>query len=177
MSELSLTGLLDTVWSHLTRGKADRKHPARHPSLATIGPNGPEIRTLVLRAVDRDAATLELHTDAASPKVDHIGNDPRVALHVWIPSARLQIRMRAMATLHPGNKALFAQLPAEAQANYAGPAPGADPQAPAPSLAPEDRFTRLLCTITEIDALLLNTPHSRARFTRDTAWSGAWIAP
>lgn len=177
MNERSLTGILDTVWSHLTRGKADRKHPARHPTLATIGPDGPELRTLVLRAVDRDVATLECHTDATSPKVDHITNDPRVALHVWVPSARLQIRLRATATLHPGDATLFAQLPPEAQANYAGPAPGSAPQAPTPNLSPEDRFTRILCHVTEIDALLLNTPHRRACFTKDTAWSGTWIAP
>jgi pyridoxamine 5'-phosphate oxidase len=40
---------------------------------------------------------LELHTDMASPKVAQINAEPRVALHVWVPKDRLQIRLRALA--------------------------------------------------------------------------------
>jgi pyridoxamine 5'-phosphate oxidase len=124
----NVSNLLDRVWRHLTRGVADRRHPARHPTLATLGPEGPEARTLVLRAADRNAARLELHTDMASPKVAQIGEDPRVALHFWIPKDRLQIRMRATAVVRPGDPALFASLPLEARRNYGGTAPGGVPQ-------------------------------------------------
>jgi hypothetical protein len=178
MTEPSLTGLLDTVWQHLARGTADRHHPARHPTLATIGPDGPELRTLVLRRADRSAALLELHTDAGSPKAAQIAADPRTALHVWVPKARLQIRARARATLAPGDPALFANLPPEAQANYGGQAPGSPLSAePAPTDGDPARFTRILCQLTEIDALLLADPHRRARYRADAGWQGEWIAP
>ena len=178
MTEPTLTGLFDTVWQHLSRGMADRHHPARHPTLATSGPDGPELRTLVLRRADRSAALLELHTDAASPKAAQIAADPRIALHVWLPKPRLQIRARGLATLAPGDPALFATLPAEVQANYGGPAPGT-PLAEDPDTGPGDptRFTRILCHLTEIDALLLGAPHRRARYPADSDWQGAWIAP
>lgn len=179
MTDPTLKGLLDTVWSHLGRGVADRHHPARHPTLATTGRDGPELRTLVLRAVDRAAALLELHTDRASPKAAQIMSDPRVALHVWLPKPRLQIRLRATARLAPGDPARFAALPPEAQANYGGLAPGA----PISGAADPDpvgdpaRFTRILCDLSEIDALSLADPHKRARFRAGEDWLGHWIAP
>ena len=175
MNEHSLPSLLDTVWQHILRGKADRKHPARHPTLATIGANGPELRTLVLRRADRATATLELHTDDASPKATEIANDPRTALHIWIPKANLQIRARATAELTQGDPDLFAQLPPDAQANYQGPIPGTPLPTEAPDTAP--RFAQITLTLTEIDALLLATPHQRALYTRAKNWHGTWIAP
>lgn len=178
MNEPTLQGLFDTVWQHLSRGTADRRHPARHPTLATIGPDGPELRTLVLRRADRTGARLELHTDAASPKAAQITADPRVALHVWLPKPRLQIRARALATLAPGDPALFANLPPVAQANYGGPAPGSPLSGEQdPAQGDPARFTRILCQLTEIDALLLTDPHRRARYRADADWQGAWIAP
>jgi len=167
--------LLDMTWTALIRGKADRRHPARHPTLASIGPNGPEMRTLVLRGADRDTATLELHTDALSPKVAQIAADARVALHVWVPNQRLQIRARATAEILPGDPALFASLPDFAKANYAGPIPGATPDSDTPDTAAEARFTRIRCTLTEIDVLLLSEPHQRALF-KGPDWEGQWIA-
>ncbi|MDG4647001.1 pyridoxamine 5'-phosphate oxidase family protein [Roseibacterium sp. SDUM158017] len=175
MEDRGLADLLDTVWSRLQRGVADRRHPARHPVLASIGPDGPEARTLVLRGARRDEALLELHTDAMSPKAAQIARDPRVALHVWVPKDRLQIRLRARAELHPGDPSLFASLPVQARANYGGAVPGEAPQAPPPDgeLA---RFTLIRCTLSEIDALVLDTLHRRARFTGPD-WTGRWIAP
>jgi hypothetical protein len=173
MSEL--IALLDTVWSRLERGVADRRHPARHPVLATIGPDGPEARTLVLRRADRSEAALELHTDALSPKAAQIAADPRVALHVWIPKDRLQIRARAHAALHRGDPALFASLPPEARANYGGPAPGDAPSAE-PSEGDPNRFIVMRCKLHEIDALVLEETHRRALYSAPD-WSGRWIAP
>lgn len=178
MIEPSLKALLDTVWQHLSRGTADRHHPARHPTLATIGPDGPELRTLVLRRADRSCALLELHTDAASPKAAQIAADPRTALHVWLPKPRLQIRARALVILAPGDPAIFANLPPEAQANYGGAAPGTPlSDEPDPAEGDATRFIRILCQLTEIDALLLSDPHRRARYRADADWQGEWIAP
>lgn len=173
--DASLGSLLETVFQHLARGKADRHHPARHPTLATTGPNGPELRTLVLRGIDRDAPSLEFHTDGASAKVAQIRAAPQVALHVWIPKANLQIRASALATIQLGDQRLFETLPAEAQANYQGAVPGTPLSLNAPQTEP--RFTKLICQITAFDILYLGTPHMRASYTGATNWQGTWITP
>ncbi len=175
MNDQSLSGQLDTVWRHLSRGIADRHHPARHPTLVSIGPDGPDLRTLVLRDTNRDTSTLEFHTDAASPKATSIAADPRIAIHVWIPKSRLQFRAHGTAHLEPGDPSLFAQLPLQAQSNYTGPIPGTP--LPTPQTQTEPRFARLLCNLTEIDALTLLDPHQRARFRASDGWKGQWIAP
>jgi hypothetical protein len=153
--------MLDLVWTHLLRGVAERDHPARHPTLATAGPNGPEARTLVLRGADRGLSRLELHTDGTSAKVAQIAAEPRVALHVRVPEDRLQISLRARAEVLPGDAALFARLPPEVRANY-----GDDPM----------RFTAIRLTAHEIDALFLGPPHRRMLFTAP-GWDGRAIAP
>jgi pyridoxamine 5'-phosphate oxidase len=175
MNNLSLDGTLDMVWQHIGRGTADRHHPARHPTVATISEGRPEVRTLVQRAASRAEGTLEFHTDAASPKMDQIVQNPNVAIHFWIPKASLQIRIRAKARLLPGDPNLFEQLPEAAQLNYQGAAPGAP--LPAESDETPNRFTRILCHLSEVDALVLSTPHQRAVYTARTEWSGHWVAP
>lgn len=172
----TLPSLLDLVWSRLSRGVADRRHPARHPTLATIGPDGPEARTLVLRGADRGAATLILHTDRASPKVAQIGADPRVALHVWVPKDRLQIRIRATAHAEPGDPDLFARLPQAARANYGGAVPGQALPSPEEPEGDPARFAVLRLTVGEIDVLVLDDPHVRAVFAAPD-WQGRRVAP
>ncbi|MFW5655279.1 MAG: pyridoxamine 5'-phosphate oxidase family protein, partial [Roseicyclus sp.] len=136
---------------------------------------GPEARTLVLRAVDRAAARLTFHTDMASPKVAQIRADPRVALHVWIPKDRLQIRIRARATVQPGDPAIFAGLPAEARRNYGGAVPGGVPDERQGG-GDVVRFACILLEATRIDALLLDDPHRRAIFEAPD-WHGRRVAP
>lgn len=167
--------LLDLVWRHLGRGAVDRKHPARHPTLATIGPDGPEARTLVLRAADRATGTLDLHTDLASPKVAQIHAEPRVAVHVWVPKARLQIRARARAEVSQGDAALFETLPAAARANYGGAVPGGPPGDPDTPGDPA-RFGVIRLTLHRIDALALTDPHVRVVFEAPD-WTGVPVAP
>lgn len=175
MAVVSVSDMLDRVWRHLSRGVSDRRHPARHPTLATLGPDGPEQRTLVLRAADRDAARLELHTDMASPKVAQIRHDPRVALHVWVPKDKLQIRIRAQASVTPGDLALFARLPEDARRNYGGSAPGGVLE-DAPSDGDPARFAAIALKVRRIDALVLEDPHRRAIFDAPD-WQGRWVAP
>ena len=159
------------------RGVADRRAPARHPVLATVGSNGAEARVVVLRAADREAETLTIHTDSASGKVAELRETPGAALLVWDAEAKLQIRLRATVDILMGDAETFARLPDAARANYGGtPAPGTpipDPGAhdPAPDAR---RFTLLLAHVREIETLHLGTPHRRARFRDGEA---TWLAP
>ena len=69
----NLSQLYAEVWARLTRGVHDRHAPARHPTLATAAPEGrPQARTVVLRAADKAAGTLDIHTDLRSAKVKDV---------------------------------------------------------------------------------------------------------
>ena len=180
MSEPDLAATLAAAWATLEAGLSDRAAPARHIVLATIGADGPEARLLVLRGADPATGTLTLWTDAATAKVRDLAADPRAALLVWDPDARLQIRLRARIALRPGTPAEWQALPDAARALYGGtPAPGL------PLAAPEDhvpvpdpaRFTILTATIEEIETLRLGSPHERARFARRAGFAGQWLAP
>ena len=88
-----LSAFLDLGWQRLSRGVADRKAAARHPVFATVSPDGmPEARTIVLRAADRETATLEVHTDGGSGKIRSLQAHPVAQLHVWDERVKLLIR-------------------------------------------------------------------------------------
>jgi hypothetical protein len=178
MSDLAAT--YAAAWDTLDAGTRDRAAPGRHIVLATTGANGPEARLLVLRATDRAAGTLTLWTDTATAKATELAKDPRAALLVWDPEARVQIRLRAHVTLRPGTPAEWSALPDAARALYGGtPAPGHPIRSPdAHTITPDPaRFTILTATIDEIETLRLATPHERALFSRTDAFAGAWLTP
>lgn len=172
----NLESTLDEVWQRLTRGVAVRRAPARHPVLATVGADGAEARVVVLRAADREAGTLTIHTDSASGKVTELRKTPGATLLVWDEEAKLQIRLRATVDITEGDAEAFARLPDPARANYGGtPAPGTPiPEPGAHDPAPDARrFTVLVAHIREIETLHLGTPHRRARFRDGVAH---WLA-
>ena len=91
-------------WRLIARGVADRRSPFHHPTLATLGADGrPRLRTLILRGCDVQERSLRLHTDRRSEKVSEISNDPRVGLHFYDPTAKIQIRIDGSATLNTDN--------------------------------------------------------------------------
>jgi hypothetical protein len=116
------------VWTRLTRGVHDRHAPARHPTLATVTPDGrPQARTVVLRAADKVAATLDIHTDLRSAKVGDLRVTPFAALHVWDTSAKLQVRLEAHVTILFGKDVdtIWDGVPAASRLSYGStPAPG-----------------------------------------------------
>ncbi|MGY6548712.1 MAG: pyridoxamine 5'-phosphate oxidase family protein [Roseinatronobacter sp.] len=179
----SLADLHAQVWTRLIRGVRDRRAPARHPTLATISPEGlPQARTVVLRAADKPRAMLDVHTDLGSAKIADLRACPHAALHVWDDSARLQIRLALDATILTGADVAdaWARVPAPSRAAYGRhPAPGA-PLAQAlayDSPADPTAFAVLHLQIREMDILHLGPAHRRARFTRATGWQGQWVAP
>lgn len=182
MSNRTRDDLLNAARQALARGVADRKHPARHPTLATIGAEGPQQRTVVLRGYDAATATLECHTDRASAKVRELSDDPRAALHIWVPRQKLQLRLAARVAVVHADVERWEKVPMGARKVYGGmPPPGAvmaQPEdfTPAPEIA---RFTALLCQITAMEVLYLgDEAHLRAVFRRiDDDWHGDWIAP
>lgn len=178
-----LSSLHAQVWTRLMRGVQDRRAPARHPTLATVTPDGrPDARTVVLRAVDQGAASLDIHTDTHSAKVAHLRASPFAALHVWDSGAHLQIRLDCAATILTGPEAaeLWARVPEASRLAYGSdPAPGqpvahalAYRQHPDPA-----RFAVLRLQARTLDVLHLGPQHCRARYDRADGWAGQWVAP
>ena len=178
-----LSAFLDLGWQRLSRGLADRKAAARHPVFATVSPDGmPEARTIVLRAADREAATLEVHTDGGSGKIQSLQAHPVAQLHVWDERVKLQIRATAQVTIETGTTvaAKWTRVPDGSRMAYgASPRPGTpiDNAHAYTNLASSDWFTVLTCRLVDIELMQLVDPHRRAVFTRETDWSGQWLVP
>ncbi|MBM7069455.1 pyridoxamine 5'-phosphate oxidase family protein [Actibacterium sp. 188UL27-1] len=180
----ALETTLDEVWRRLIRGVADRRAPARHPTLATTNiTGGAEARTVVLRRADRETATVDFHTDAQSTKVSELKANPSASLHIWEPKPRLQIRLRVHAHLLTGTVAeeAWGRVPDGSRSGYgATPPPGsaidardAFVTAPGP-----ERFMVVRCEIRNIDTLWLgDTDHRRVLFERSDNWAGSWRVP
>ncbi|MEL6644219.1 MAG: pyridoxamine 5'-phosphate oxidase [Pseudomonadota bacterium] len=177
----TLDGTLTQVWQRLGRGVADRRSPARHPVLATVGRDGAEARTVVLRGVDAAAGVLTFHTDLASGKVAEIADHPGGTVLIWDAKAQLQMRLRVHLSVRAGTAAEWAAVPEGAQRVYGGtPAPGA------PVATPEDhdpapdpaRFGVVTAEVLEIETLHLGRErHRRAVFRRAEGFQGVWLAP
>ncbi len=179
----SLDGLHDQVWKRLARGVADRRAPGRHPTLATVDAQGmPQARTVVLRAADREAATLRVYTDRTADKVEEVRNTPWAAIHIWDNVAHLQMRLSATVTILTGEPVLpvWSQLSDHARRCY-GFQPGSG--APLADGLDYDRwpdpgaFAILQLQLEQIEALHLGHHHRRARFRRDDQWGGQWLVP
>ncbi|MEL6919649.1 MAG: pyridoxamine 5'-phosphate oxidase family protein [Pseudomonadota bacterium] len=181
---LSLPTTLDTVWQLLTRGVADRRAPERHPTLATNGLDGvPQLRTVVLRAVDRKAAVVDVHTDLQSAKVSELQADGRCGLHVWNQRKKLQMRLTCQAAILSGDLVtdIWAKVPEGSRSAYGGnPFPGdviASPDQFATNPVAE-RFAVLRLEAQKIETLCLAPDrHYRAHFLRSDDWAGQWLAP
>lgn len=178
-----LAELQAQVWARLVRGVGDRHAPARHPTFATVSPGGwPEARTVVLRAVDPVAGTLDVHTDIASAKVAALHANPRAALHVWDSAAHLQTRIAVMVTILTGDDVadIWARVPDPSRQSYGTrPAPGTPIAGALAYDKPADvaSFAVLRCEVQGIDAVHLGPQHRRARFDRQDGWAGQWLAP
>lgn len=171
------------VWLRLTRGVHDRHAPPRHPTLATVSPDGrPQARTVVLRAADKVMGTVDIYTDLRSAKVADLRATPFAALHVWDASAHLQLRLEAQVTLltGPDVAAIWDRVPETSRGSYGStPAPG-DPIAQAldyTKAANPASFAVLRLELLMVDALHLGPNHRRARFDRKAGWAGVWLAP
>ena len=179
----SLDTLHGQVWALLVRGVRDRRASTRHLTLATVTFDGlPAARTVVLRAANKEFATLDVHTDLHAGKVKDVRATPFAAIHVWDASAHLQIRLKADVTMLTGDDVagLWSRVPEGSRQAYGG-----TPQTGKPisdSLAyhkdPDPTsFVVLRLSITQMDILHLGLRHRRACFERSDQWVGQWLAP
>ena len=179
----TLPGLRWRVWQMLARGVADRHAPARHIALATTSPDGaPPVRTVVRRAADEAAATLDIHTDLRSGKVTALRARPQAEVLVWDPRTHLQARLSGEVTIltGPAAAALWARVPQAARPLYGAEPPPGTPIPEALAYATADgtaAFAVLRLTLARIEVLHLGDRHRRAAFLREGGWQGQWLSP
>jgi hypothetical protein len=193
----ALSDALDSAWRLLGRGAADRRSPLHTPVVASSRDGAPDARVMVLRAVDRAAASLRFHTDARSPKCAALAGQP-VAVLGYHPGEAVQLRISGSArVLRDGAEVdrIWTQSTPFARRCYlVEAAPGTPLPGPASGLPewvegqkPEiedlvparKNFALLMVDIDRIDWLhLAQDGHRRAVFARTgDGWRGEWRVP
>ena len=179
----NLDDFLDFAWIQISRGKADKKSPARHPTFVTSSADGfPKARTLVMRRSDRKNNQIEFHTDTASLKMLDLKKNPLAGIHIWIPKVQLQIQMEVVVEIKVGDITIpyWNNVPTNSRDTYGTvPSPGTVIASPtAYDHAPDQkRFAVLVCHIKTIQLLLLGVKHIRANYKKINNWRGEWLSP
>src|SRR6056297_966418 len=131
---------LDTLrahlWARLARGAAEAGDPFRFTAFATSGADGAEARMVGLRRAEAGAATIEVHSDLRTAKIDALRRDPRGALLFWDAQTQEQLRLsvRFETLVAPTDR--WAGVPEVARLNY-----GTDP-GPGTEMTDPDALTR-----------------------------------
>ena len=178
-----LDDFLNFGWAQISRGKADKKSPAKYPTFVTSSLDGfPNGRTLVMRRSDRKNNQIEFHTDTASSKMFILEKNPHAGIHIWLPKVQLQIQMEVVVEVKVGEITIpnWRNVPTNSRLAYGTiPSPGSVIESPfAYDHAPDQkRFAVLVCHIQSIQLLLLGVKHIRAYYKKNTNWQGEWLSP
>lgn len=186
----TLNDVLGAAFGALAEGAARPGSAWRHVSLGTVAADGkPRVRTLVLRAFDAGAPTLDLHTDRRSAKVAELAAVPLACVHAWNAATGEQLRLEGSIAMHAGDAvaqgAWAALRPASHDTYRVMPGPGcvmSDPGEAGPALddaAAFGVFVVLRFSIKQLEYLLIRESlHRRARFTWDSGtFTPIWLAP
>jgi hypothetical protein len=174
------------IWRQLVRASVDRRHPWRVVALCTQGADGPSARSVVLRKVLPDARRVTFYTDVRTAKLHDIAQCSRVALLLWDPQHRQQLRAMGQAFIEPDSAMVeqhWATVSEAARRDYATQLPPGTPySAEGPSgvdfnlALARDHFVVLNVEIVEMDLLQLDrTQHQRNRHVWRSA-AGCWEA-
>ncbi|MBE7176772.1 MAG: pyridoxamine 5'-phosphate oxidase family protein [Mucilaginibacter polytrichastri] len=187
--------LLKTVWDKLESAQgSDAYHTA---ALGTRTFSGVELRTVILRAADRNLRELWFYTDVRSPKVDQIIQQPGVSWLFYDAESKIQLRLCGEATIHhldAQTRKIWDELPFHSRLDYlAEPGPGSKADSPLSGVEHIDRekkdlaetghgyanFCRVKTVVASIDQLVLNTGgHERICFEWDgNKWQADWLIP
>lgn len=196
----TLDGALNEAVSLWEKAVKNRHSPLHTPVVCTQAgldlPPAPRI--MVLRAVADAASQFRFHTDARSPKCDHIANGSPIALLGYDPEARVQLTVRGIARLDRTGAAADSAWDASALSSrrcyLAAHPPGTPVDQPLSGLpdhllnrAPTEiesqegrpHFAIVTVEAAEMEWLRLTScGNRRAVFRRNVQeWQGHWITP
>ncbi len=95
-----LEALLLQCWGYLEEGAGTARSPFHTAVLGTVEDGEPRLRTVVLRAADREAGRVLCHTDLRSAKVRQIRDDAPVSWLLYDPGRKVQLRLEGRARVH-----------------------------------------------------------------------------
>ena len=191
----SLNSILDRTWGDLSKATGEPRHPYRLGQFATVvAGRGVDVRTVVLRQVDRGKRQLRFFADGRSEKIAEIATDSRVAWVFYDPMLRVQLRWWGQATAVMDGAVVddaWAGLNATQREEFTCTAsPGTilgegwdRPETPPKRLALDEArkwFCVVEVTVQRLDWLMLDAAgHMRARFELgDGAEPAAsWVVP
>jgi hypothetical protein len=195
----TLDGILENAWKMLLRGVRRSDDPFHWPVLGSMGQQGCNLRTVILRQILVPERRLVCHTDARAPKVDEIQASGRVAWLFYHPIEKVQLRIYGQATLHRDDSMANKQWAAAgitSRLNYATSDPPGTPverptsglpdilRSKVPTLLESETvrpyFMAIACHLDAMDWLRLNIlGNRRARFTWDDKdeLQATWLVP
>lgn len=167
-----------TAW---IKAKTQKKHPFRYFTLATTLDGNPQARVVVLRHYDLKTDCFTIYSDARTPKIVALKENPRATLLFYDPRKFLQVRVQAQCEAIKKDEEKFRQQHLAAQKDYTTSiAPGSPIKAmDAITYSEAHHFVVLQFKATTIDYLRLMRPnHQRALFAyKDGIWQGQFVAP
>ena len=185
-----LKQIADDQWQSLATAARDRHHAWHTPTLANVGEDIAQLRTVVLRSADPVTRILTCHTDSRAPKIAQLSQDPRCSWHFYDREAKTQLRAYGTAWTHHGDALAHQRWQdgawRSAQCYRTPLAPGEpcteedlDIGVPVDPATGEEHFVVLASEINTLDWLFLRVEgHRRARFLwGQGCWQGEWIAP
>jgi hypothetical protein len=180
----SFSAIWQTLLHELHRGALDPKHPFRYLTVATVGEQFPQVRTVVLRQFTADLEFL-VYTDARSSKVQELLEVPRVSLHFYHPKKQVQVRVKALATIHVEDELAqvhWKRVSEKRRSEYQSKlGPGTRVEAPAvgwESSSEHSYFSVLKFSPLSIEVLqLAKEGHLRIQYDLASGWQGVWLVP
>ena len=189
----TLDSIPASAWTLLQTGVDIASNPFHTPSIATISPNGPMQRTVVLRFVDPTERLLVCHTDRRAAKAREIIEQPSMSWHFYDRKLKLQLRLHGRGVLHtddPLADACWERSAARSRVCYntaVGPGtpvrrPPLAPGAIASDAEAEDarsNFAAIACRVDFLDWLYLSREgHRRAVFDlSQEPINASWVTP
>ena len=172
--------IFSNQWNQLELAVKDAKHNYHLFALSTIDANSPDVRTVVLRNVNKNKYSISFHTDIRSPKFKQITKNPNVSVLFYDVQARTQIRMIGTASICGDEdmlKSLWGKLSKESKDCYMGEVPPSGPLHGRTTINkiketnPDDgynNFARVTIHVSKMDVLLLHhLGHRRIEFKLD----------
>jgi hypothetical protein len=183
---VGLPTLAPQIMARLRQACGTISDPWRLPVLATLGPQGPDARVVVLREVLDDGRKLLAFSDRRAPKIAQIRQHSRVTLVFYDPAGPVQLRLKGEATVDEALDAERWECLTEIQRqNYRSLAiPGAPLANPCEGWATMDHsgleeFAVIQIVVESMDWLwLARSGHRRAQFTwGEGRWCCRWVVP
>ena len=120
---IDIKNLFTEEKSHLKDAILNGKNLYHTFTLGTISDNQSEIRTIVLRNIEKNPLKIFFNADYRSPKVKQLLDTPICSALFYDTSRRIQLRFKAEAKIHHKNKvaeAMWEKTPLQSRKCYMG---------------------------------------------------------